>query len=364
VTRPSARRSTSSLAGAVTLVLLVSGATPAPGASPAGSALQVARDTTPVGDLRCLTSREEHCLPEPVPADEPHGAICATCHDLWRHDSLSEARATCASGECHTDPRSLAPFHRTIDASLLESCVECHDPHDARMPDGGDDCSACHESAGRRVAWVEDVRPGRARPGPMMEPAFEHASHPSVDCVACHGTGSRHGVVDVVAVEDCRACHHAEPASADCLGCHADERAHDTPIRVRRTLDIHLGGLDGPTRDLPYDHALHADVACGTCHVGSRDLEGSLRADCSSCHDDHHSTDADCTSCHEAPADGAHDATAHLGCGGTGCHVRAPASVIEAPRTRSLCLACHQDLAEHKPERDCNACHILPPPRG
>jgi hypothetical protein len=86
-------------------------------------------------------------------------------------------------------------------------------------------------------------------------------------------------------------------------------------------------------------------------------------AACSTCHEQHHQPTANCTTCHVTPAEGAHTRQAHLGCTGAGCHSGATPAIMEAPRTRQLCLACHTDRAvNHKPG-NCADCHTLPKPR-
>jgi hypothetical protein len=55
----------------------------------------------------------------------------------------------------------------------------------------------------------------------------------------------------------------------------------------------------------------------------------------------------------------AHPPVSHLTCSGSGCHEAQP--FVEQPRTRNLCLSCHQALMEHKPGGNCEDCHVLPP---
>ena len=85
---------------------------------------------------------------------------------------------------------------------------------------------------------------------------------------------------------------------------------------------------------------------------------------CSSCHEDHHTAESTCRACHAtAPLEQHPVDEVHVTCTGSGCH---EASSFSPPgRTREFCLACHQDLVEHKIEddRDCAACHTLPAPR-
>ncbi len=53
----------------------------------------------PPGDLKCLTP--SRCLETAVPKTEPHGAICSTCHDLYKTGRVQATSATCASTGCH-----------------------------------------------------------------------------------------------------------------------------------------------------------------------------------------------------------------------------------------------------------------------
>ncbi len=314
---------------------------------------------TPPGDLRCLTRRAEDCLPAPVPIDEPHGAVCATCHTLWVRGAPGGTIKSCSAAGCHERPETLTPFHRTVSATTLADCTGCHVSHSFRAPDRSAGCTTCHAAGGTPAAQAHGT-PARRLPSGL---AFRHDEHGGVNCVSCHTSRNAHGTVKVSRLQDCQSCHHAAPATSDCVGCHDRQELESLSFTVTRALDIRIGSLQRPVRTLVFDHARHADVTCTTCHTGP-DLEAPATSDCSSCHLEHHAADADCSACHERPAAGAHDRKSHLGCGGVGCHERVPAAIELAPRTRQLCLACHTDQRDHRPERDCADCHLLPPPRG
>ncbi len=329
-------------------------------AGPLAAALQVA-DTLRSADLRCLTRRPEDCLDRPVPRDEPHGAVCATCHNLWTPGAPANVTRSCTAAGCHAGASPLSVFHQTVHPEVLTDCVHCHKAHEFRVPANGDDCSACHKGGGTRVEWVTAT----ARHGLAAPSAFQHADHGGVECARCHGRGLEHGTLAVVALQDCRACHHRAPLRRDCTRCHTPESLSGIALKVTRSLDIRIGSLDRPLRLLPFDHANHLDVGCDRCHTtkGSN-LRAAAGADCSACHAQHHEPEADCSLCHQRPAAGAHDRQAHLGCSGTGCHDPAPEGIRRAPRTRALCLACHMDQREHKPAQICADCHRLPAPTG
>jgi hypothetical protein len=196
---------------------------------------------------------------------------------------------------------------------------------------------------------------------PYPEVPFVHDDHVSVSCSSCHGVGYAHATLKVKSKDDCRACHHASSAQPDCLECHSRESVDALDIHVSRALAIDIGSVDHPVRWLPFEHRVHTATACSTCHTEGMELSTGGGADCSTCHAQHHEPTADCSACHARPAADAHDARAHLGCGGTGCH-DAPAAIRDAPRTRSLCLVCHRDRAEHMVGQQCSGCHILPDP--
>jgi hypothetical protein len=311
------------------------------------------------GDLRCLTRRDDDCLDEPVPAGEPHGAVCATCHTMWERGSPGGSIKSCAAAGCHEQADTLTPFHQTVTAATLADCTSCHVSHSFRVPPQQAGCAVCHPSGGKPAVQAHST-PARVLPASLD---FSHAGHRDLSCTACHSARDQHGRISVADFGDCQSCHHSAAVSTDCVRCHDSEETNARSFEIERTLDIRIGSLQNPVRTLSFTHAGHEGVACTTCHTGES-FAVPATSDCSSCHFEHHEPTADCSGCHERPADVAHDRNAHLGCAGTGCHERVPAAIEWAPRTRELCLACHTTYDEHMPGRDCASCHILPPPGG
>jgi len=341
---------------AAILAALVAGAGLA-GALPA--AAQQA-DTLRSGDRRCLTRRPEDCLDQPVPVDEPHHAVCSTCHNRWEQGVPLNKTRSCTDAGCHSGASPLSVFHQTVRPEALTDCLHCHKAHEFRVPKNGADCLACHKGGGSFVDWMS-ATPARSLNAPAE---FRHSDHNAVECSRCHGIGQQHGTLVVTSLEDCRACHHSPPLADNCTRCHEPESLKGVPLKVTRSLDIRIGSLDRPLRVLTFDHVYHVEVGCAKCHTSGSDLRAAVGADCSSCHFQHHLPDADCSQCHQPPARGAHTIQAHMGCSGTGCHVSPPQGIRDAPRTRALCLACHTTQKDHKPGQVCVDCHLLPPTGG
>jgi len=160
-------------------------------------------------------------------------------------------------------------------------------------------------------------------------------------------------------LETCRSCHHTEQAGVSgCLSCHNSADVRGVKVKLTRTLDIRVGSLDRPERVLPFDHSLHMGE-CQSCHNQGLALSAAA-TNCAGCHGTHQNATANCASCHAAPAAAVHKVSAHLGCGGAGCHENAPREVLEMPRTRALCLACHTDRVDHQPTSTCSTCHVMP----
>jgi hypothetical protein len=316
--------------------------------------------TEPPGDLRCLTRRAGDCLEEPVPADEPHGAVCATCHTMWeRGESPGGSVKACTAAGCHERADTLSPFHLTVSAATLDDCTSCHVSHSFRVPPQQAGCAVCHPSGGKPAVQAHTM-PAGVLPADLD---FSHVGHRDLSCTACHSSRNDHGRISVADFGDCQSCHHSPAVSTDCVSCHEREETNALSFEVRRTLDIRIGSLQNPVRTLSFTHAGHEGVACTVCHTGES-FAVPATSNCSTCHFEHHEPTANCSGCHERPADVAHDRNAHLGCGGTGCHERVPAAIEWAPRTRELCLACHTTYGDHMPGSECASCHILPPPGG
>jgi nitrate/TMAO reductase-like tetraheme cytochrome c subunit len=315
-----------------------------------------------------------------VPEDDPHGGTCASCHNPHAQATPREAAETCATAGCHQDPESVTPFHRGLDEGVVSDCLYCHQAHDFRVD--GSNCLACHQDvlgqggasadrsptpgAPEAVSFAARIPSGGsrflhapARPAMAQEqPGFDHEEHRAVPCADCHSSDQEHGALTVTTVTDCRSCHHSAEVAADCSTCHAEPGGAGGVLQVRRTLDLSVGRR--PDRALPFDHGVHAGETCATCHAEGPDRSAAT-ADCASCHQPHHEAARDCASCHAPAAPGAHRVeTAHLGCGGAGCHQDLPFTSVA--RTRTVCLVCHQDQRNHRPDGDCAECHAMAGP--
>jgi nitrate/TMAO reductase-like tetraheme cytochrome c subunit len=370
----------------------------------------------------CMSCHEMRLLLTDFPPDEPHDAVCGACHNPHTQETPRQAVQTCGTAGCHERPEDMTPYHRGLGVGVLEDCLACHEAHDFRVPPGGTECLACHSDiyqdapSGRvspsaaahppvrpvtpadRPAEYPSVRlasaggaaalaPGlerlaRARhlPNTPTAPAprqvdqqgavmtrdtlrFWHAQHRGVECTECHSVRDRHGAVTVTSLRDCRSCHHTEPVATPCAGCHDQGAVRRLQTTASRVMDIRVGTLNRPRRPLPFDHGDHLRYECQQCHTQGLALSAS-GLQCAQCHEEHHQGDVSCMSCHPSPADGAHDLNAHLTCTGAGCHTAPPATVQAIPRTRDFCLACHQDLVDHRPGRNCVSCHALPAGAG
>jgi nitrate/TMAO reductase-like tetraheme cytochrome c subunit len=324
-----------------------------------------------------------------MPADDPHDGTCASCHNPHTQATPEEAATSCASARCHADAEELTPFHRGIAADVAADCMYCHQAHGFQVD--GQNCLACHQDV------FEDDASSDARahadaagvmPSPMVQitrsepqasealgtallqattrqevPGFRHSEHRDLACADCHTSELEHGALTVNTLADCRSCHHSETVAADCVACHQEGSAGGTggALEVHRDLVLSVGAR--PARALPFDHARHEDLSCSSCHTEGPDRSASA-ADCASCHEPHHEATATCASCHTPAAAGAHRReTAHVGCGGSGCHQDLPFEALE--RTRTVCLVCHQDQVDHRPDGDCADCHAMTgPPFG
>lgn len=329
------------------------------------------------GRQECLTCHAMRVLVADMPEDEPHERVCGACHNPHEQATPREAERTCAQAGCHAQPDTLTPMHRGLAVGVLQDCLACHSAHTFRV--AGDDCLGCHrdiyQDAPRRIELPQAraaARGGGAgmlpalwaalrgqAPPPRRPLEFWHARHRDVECAACHSSEQAHGALTVTSVRDCRSCHHTAPVAATCTTCHSPAELRQPRYRVPQT--VRLSVAPPKTRELPFSHRRHEAIACATCHTEPLTLRAT--AQCSGCHEEHHRPGTECLGCHTQPPATAHTVEAHLGCSGAGCHDPVPAGVRNVPRTRSFCLACHQDLVQHEPGGNCADCHRLPRPR-
>jgi hypothetical protein len=375
---------------------------PAPDLEGAAAAIAPNRST-------CLTCHAMRVLVD-MPEDEPHEGVCASCHNPHQQATPAEAASSCATAECHTDPASLTPFHEGLESEVLATCLYCHQAHDFRLE--GDDCTACHQgildddptvvprtellpdsgivgpirtvhgwtglpggtaspavhsaaataasAAARTATWMSGRRALHSWAHPLQQesPDFLHSEHRETECAECHQSVETHGQLTVTTVTDCRSCHHAgETVEPDgCAQCHEESGATGDPYSVPQSLSLSTGSA--PTRDMAFAHGPHEELDCASCHTeGVEKSAGGV--DCASCHEDHHDVATDCASCHVTQADEPHVIeTAHVTCSGAGCHQDLPFEGV--PRTRTVCLVCHQDMVDHEVGGTCSECHVMP----
>jgi hypothetical protein len=227
-------------------------------------------------------------------------------------------------------------------------CERCHGTGRATVTSERGWCADCHraEGGGPRVEATADAR----RVG-----QFRHESHSPIECEACHarGAGMQTGSAGR---EWCAGCHHERASFAQCTGCHTLSSVRPGPLEVSQTFGFEGGPAE---RQLSFEHARHAELSCGTCHLDA--IGFAVKGDCETCHSAHHYADSECTACHVKPAKGVHPVEVHgAGCGGAGCH---DPERIEVDRealagSRNLCLACHTDQSRHQPGEVCAGCHL------
>jgi class III cytochrome C family protein len=318
--------------------------------------------------LGCHEMRER--LADFDPDAEPHQAVCGTCHDPHRQETPAAAFETCATSGCHARPDTITPFHRGLRAGVLDDCAQCHKAHTWHVE--SKQCLTCHQGIlqdrpqtrarasadARHASPHESAMSGFVRFAQSVQQApavaasldISHRQHRELECTTCHRSGRTHGELLIRSERDCQSCHHSPERTTTCAQCHqtAELRAtHRIPVRFTVP-----EGQDAETRDVAFQHSQHSDVACGTCHATPVTL--AVSRDCASCHSDHHAAEAECRLCHR-PAKADHTRQAHLGCAGSGCHtMRQPVALQE---TRNVCLTCHGDMVNHRPGRECAACH-------
>jgi hypothetical protein len=178
-----------------------------------------------------------------------------------------------------------------------------------------------------------------------------HATHQDQECRACHGRPAGFDNLPERTARECAACHHQDAQQLRCRACHQADQVGARPVLVAVQA---TGATEARVRRLTFDHDDHQSRECLTCHTTSVTLQFGL--ECASCHEYHHRQDARCMTCHEQFETPAHSAQVHVGCAGGGCHGDAP--VLSLAPTRNVCQVCHQDMVQHRPGRECTACHV------
>jgi hypothetical protein len=198
---------------------------------------------------------------------------------------------------------------------------------------------------------------------------FPHVAHVDISCRVCHAAPQGHQMHGALPCSechrssalvtrlsltpaDCMACHHSPERNLACSTCH-------TPPGPRTTQQtFQMSVWSSPrTKSLPFDHARHGTVDCRTCHQQPTTMAPTRT--CASCHENHHTPAARCQTCHAPPPASAHDAGAHLGCLGAGCH-NAP-DINAMSGRRAVCLVCHQAQENHEVGKECASCHQVRP---
>lgn len=353
----------------------------------------------------CLTCHVMRKLVN-MPTPDPHHGSCASCHNPHTQRSPHDAVQSCTKTGCHTQVERLTPFHRGMEPGVLENCTNCHVAHSFKVD--GTKCIACHQNIEQNnpnvpvpspngvshdtvhigaIANVPAV-PGTASssspfvhvvgvgvglgggsvgsPPPhetlqqqeQQGPRFLHSQHKSVSCLRCHDDTKSHGGLKIRTLQDCRSCHHRPPLSDSCARCH---KPSDMPTRTfEEVRAVHFSVGNAKQRTFLFNHAPHRGIKCSRCHTEGLSLSAAS-VNCDACHKQHHEVDNNCMSCHRQPPPSAHPVSeAHVTCTGSGCHK--PAPFARVPRTREVCLVCHQKQKNHNPGRQCTDCHALPPP--
>jgi hypothetical protein len=245
-------------------------------------------------------------------------------------------RAKCEA--CHVAGRKLR------DAPV--ACNDCHRKDDTHRGQLGADCASCHTDA----AW----KPSR----------FDHAKsrfaltgkHADAKCRSCHLDPQFRG-----APLACAGCHrnddrHRGKLGDKCETCHVDRSWKETTFAHDRDTRYPLRGAHQRTKCDACHTAPPAvaktPTACVACHKADDKHNGTLGAECASCHVERGWRETRTN----------HDATAfplrgkHHDVECKDCH-RDPQSFKGTP---TACVACHRKDDTHKEHfgERCETCHV------
>jgi hypothetical protein len=364
-------------------------------------AAALALNTLRPGHDACLACHEMREIVGIFPEDEPHGGECSTCHNPHDQVRSRDAGQSCAEIGCHTMVDTLPVKHHVWADVDVDNCSQCHEQHDFRVEE--DDCLRCHseilreprvglspsvealppDPLGEPGVWG-DAETARLLPGgaalsgaagvfpvilvapimaslqaaaglqplpgasagaqqvdPSVPPpdgsgAFNHNAHRRVNCLRCHQSGGAPPATDAAW---CNACHHAGRSADSCESCHVTS---EMPEPERLVIFGLPGGAD--VRSVSFPHTTHMEAGCAQCHEVERAMNAD-EVDCVSCHVEHHESETECAACHNTPPSWAHEEDlVHATCTGSVCHTTFPAA--EPWWTRSVCLACHEELRD------------------
>lgn len=235
--------------------------------------------------LRCHSQRAEmigssHDLRQKFPDERNRlgmtvadGGPCSACHLFHRYAREPEPTRADPKGHCTTCHQQ----GRCAETKLLGSvnhphlsCVECHNPHDARHPSylplpPQELCAVCHTEQAALAGSSHDavLNPDAWRNAPHLvglSDALRRADKPADRCLSCHRPhgDEQTGLFRVVPACDTRA------SDAACLACHtsvADDGGSHALLHPRSAPHDHETG------GLPLTMAgAKRELGCSTCH--------------------------------------------------------------------------------------------------
>ncbi|MBL8326116.1 MAG: cytochrome C [Rubrivivax sp.] len=264
-----------------------------------------------------------------------YGEKCDSCHNArrwgeitFRHDTDTRFALRGKHREARCDSCHTGMLYRE---KLGTTCIDCHRKDDTHKGSLGTNCVACHVEG----SWRETAR-------------FDHdktrfklrGGHVKAECKSCHTTADYRA-----APSACIGCHkkddkHEATLGTDCAACHTDANWKASRFDHDKT-KFRLTGK----------HAV-PPLKCAECHRDLKSFRGAA-TECLACHkkDDKHegTLGADCASCHAETSWKA----------GRFDHARTKFALTHGHAVPPLkCTSCHRDLKSYRPTAlECVACH-------
>lgn len=317
-----------------------------------------------------------------APEDEPHDAVCGTCHNPHTQTTTAGAFQTCATSGCHARSDTLTAMHRGLTGRhKLETCGACHSAHTWKT--GGTRCENCH--SGIRDPAVQ-VRPRRSDDAAAADAAPIPSAHAApARLVPASWTPEReagavyapHNAGRVQRRRTTRTSPHVLSLAAP--KPHASPpipEGRSTLASSGRRASAPLFSQQRQARDTVsrFEHAQHRAVSCTTCHSAQVEHGGLNRTArrCTECHHADNRVGRDCARCHQSTEltqaypvvstlqltvrttptprtlTFAHETHAKVAC--ADCHGQNLSRSVE-----KTCASCHAD--HHEAARDCASCH-------